>query len=555
MSTPLVVEGLRVADHAGRVIVEDVSFSIAAGQSVGIVGESGSGKTTMALALLGWARNGVRLVAGSVQVSGVELVGRPEEAVRKARGRLVSYVPQAPAAALNPSMRVGRQVAETVVGLSPDERAERVRQTFELVELPSDAEFQRRYPHELSGGQQQRVGLAMALVNRPRVLVLDEPTTGLDVITQEAVLAEVDRLRAELAIAVVSISHDLALVAKHTERVIVMHNGRMVEQGDSHTVLANPEHPYTRSLVAAVVDHRAAAESRVADGTRPESGTAARERPPLLSVRDLHAGHGTRRGRVVAAEGITFELRAGECLAVVGQSGSGKTTIARSVVGLHQPDRGSILLDGAPLASRADRRSRDQLRRVQYVFQDPFASLNPRRTVLDSVVRPLGVFKGVRGAEAEDQARRLLDRVRLRPELADAFPGELSGGECQRVAIARALAAAPDLLVCDEITSALDVSVQSSVLDLVNELRRDLGLALLFISHDLGVVSTVAEHVLVLERGQCREFGPVHDVLGTPGHEYTRRLVAAAPSLSAALVRAVPAAPGPGAADITEVLQ
>ncbi|TYK53084.1 ABC transporter ATP-binding protein [Actinomadura decatromicini] len=525
------VEALTVEDHAGRTVLDDVSFTVAAGEAVGVVGESGSGKTTTALTLLGWARHGLRVVSGRVRVADTELAGRPEREIRAARGRLVGYVPQSPASALSPLMRVGDQIAETLAHLPADERAARVAGTLELVELPSDEEFRRKFPHQLSGGQQQRLCLAVALANRPRVLVLDEPTTGLDVITQAAVLAQVDRIRRELGVGVLLVSHDLALVAAHTDRVVVMYRGRVVEEGPSRSMLARPSHEYTRGLVAAVVDHRA----RRAPVAAPSGGSA-----PLLAVRDLTAVHRAKGGEVVAADRVSFEVRAGECLAVVGQSGSGKTTIARAVVGLHRADAGTILLDGSPLPPTAAARGRDQLRRIQLVFQDPFASLNPRRTVGDSVGRPLRVLRGMSRSEARAEVARLLDRVRIRADAAGAYPGELSGGECQRVAIARGLASSPDLLVCDEITSALDVSVQAAVLELINELRRDLGLALLFISHDLGAVSVVADTIMVVERGRCREYGPAAEVLHAPRDAYTRRLVEAAPSLSDALVTSTP---------------
>ncbi|TYB48186.1 ABC transporter ATP-binding protein [Actinomadura chibensis] len=525
------VEALTVEDHAGRTVLDDVSLTVAAGEAVGVVGESGSGKTTTALTLLGWVRHGLRVVSGRVRVAGTDLVGRPEREIRAARGRLVGYVPQSPASALSPLMRVGDQIAETLTHLPADERAARVAETLELVELPGEEEFRRKFPHQLSGGQQQRLCLAVALANRPRVLVLDEPTTGLDVITQAAVLAQVDRIRRDLGVGVLLVSHDLALVAAHTDRVVMMYRGRVVEEGPSRSMLARPAHEYTRGLVAAVVDHRA----RRAAAEAPSGGAA-----PLLAVKDLTAVHRVKGREVVAADGVSFEVRAGECLAVVGQSGSGKTTIARAVAGLHRADAGTILLDGSPLPPTAHARGRDQLRRIQLVFQDPFASLNPRRTVGDSVGRPLRVLRGMSRSEARAEVARLLDRVRIRADAAAAYPGELSGGECQRVAIARGLASAPDLLVCDEITSALDVSVQAAVLELINELRRDLGLALLFISHDLGAVSVVADTIMVVERGRCREYGPAAEVLHTPRDAYTRRLVEAAPSLSDALVASAP---------------
>ncbi|WP_171063991.1 ABC transporter ATP-binding protein [Actinomadura soli] len=547
---PLVeVEGLTIEDHAGRTILHEVSFSVGAGEAVGVVGESGSGKTTTALTLLGWVRHGLRVVSGRVRVADAELTGRPEKEARAARGRLVAYVPQSPASALSPLMRVGDQITEILTGMTAAERAARVAETLDLVELPDDEDFRRKFPHQLSGGQQQRLCLALALANRPKVLVLDEPTTGLDVITQAAVLAHLDRIRRDLKVGVILVSHDLALVAAHTDRVVVMYQGRVVEAGFSRSLLARPSHEYTRGLVAAVVDHRALGGSpaRAVISAAPD-GPPAIGPVSLLAVKDLHASHRTKGRAIVAAEGISFEIRAGECLAIVGQSGSGKTTIARTVVGLHRADHGAVLLDGSPLPPSATARGRDELRRIQYIFQDPFASLNPRRTVGDSIRRPLRVLRGMPEREARAEVARLLERVRIRKDIAAAYPGELSGGECQRVAIARGLASSPDLLVCDEITSALDVSVQASVLELINELRRDLDLALLFISHDLGAVSVVADTIMVVERGRCREYGPAGEVLRTPQDPYTCRLVEAAPSLSEALVASTRPADGAGVA-------
>ncbi len=578
------VQGLRVELLSGAPIVNDVSLDVHAGEVLGLVGESGSGKTTTALALLGYARPGSRIARGTVEVDGKPLTGGGENAVRALRGRVVSYVPQDPSSALNPSLRVGDAIGDMLRAHTSEPRSgDGVSAALERAELPADTAFSRRYPHQLSGGQQQRVTIASALVCEPTAVVMDEPTTGLDVVTQSRILDEVDRLRRESGLAVVYVTHDLAVVASIADRIAVMYAGTVIEDGPAAELLTRPRHPYTRGLVASIPDHvtprRLAGIPGVAVGVgeRPPGcafaprcsqrvercerdmpprepvspghgvrcfewgstpaleiqpplvGTAPRrgQAPPLLAVESLRATHGA----VVAAEDVSFSLSAGECVALVGESGSGKTTIARCVAGLHEPAAGSILLDGTPLEPRAKARSREARRRIQIVFQNPDDSLNPRHRVGDEIARPARVLRGLSREESRADVAGLLERVRLPPRLAERFPGELSGGERQRVAIARALAARPDVVVCDEVTSALDVSVQAAVLDLLAELRVELGVALLFISHDLGVVASVADRVLVLDRGVVCEEGPVARVIASPVEEYTRKLLEAAPRL------------------------
>ena len=581
----LTVDGLRLELASGEPVVEDVSFRVGAGEVLGLVGESGSGKTTTALALLGYTRPGVRISRGTIEVGGKRLSSLGEAAVRRYRGRLISYVPQDPAASLNPSVRVGDQVA-AMLERSP-EVGRRVAETLELVQLPSSRDFQRRFPHQLSGGQQQRVAIAAALVCRPSVVLMDEPTTALDVVTQARLLAQVRRLQRELGLAIVYVSHDLAVVASIADRIAVMYAGRVIEEGPAASVLSEPRHPYSLGLLSSIPDpgeprllrsipgvavgvgdrpsgcafaprcaqrlpaceeampplERLAGdrlvrcpEWRRTPGLQPELRAPAGARPnvaaALLAVEDLRAEHLGRGSCLIAASQVSFALARSECVASVGESGSGKTTIARCVAGLHAPARGRLLLEGAPLAPLAAARTREARRRIQIVFQNPYDSLNPRHRVGDSVARPARVLRGLSRREAEAEVAALLERVRLPARLAQRFPGELSGGERQRVAIARALAAKPDLVVCDEITSALDVSVQAAVLELLAELRAELGLALLLITHDLGVVASVADRVLVLEGGVVCEQGPVLQLLSHPEHEYTQRLVAAAPTLA-----------------------
>jgi peptide/nickel transport system ATP-binding protein len=586
----LSVSELRVGAGSRSIVVEDVSFDVAAGEVFGVVGESGSGKTTVAQALLGYTRPGLRIVSGSVRVAGEEIVGRDEHQLRRLRGRLVSYVPQDPGTALNPSIRVGNHVREVLrahaLNRDVDERVEAV---LQRVHLPCDRSFQRRFPHQLSGGQQQRLAIALALVCDPPLVVLDEPTTGLDVVTQARILAEISRLQRESSVALVYVSHDLAVVSSIADRVAVMYAGRVVEVGPTQTIVSAPRHPYSAGLISSVPDHleprRLVGIPGVAVGVvdrpagcafaarcalrvsaceegmptlvpvdsrhlvrclrwrstllpriepRHDEPSLREEEAPLLSVEALHASHRTRQGEVIAADGVSFAVEGGACVALVGESGSGKTTIARCIVGLHPPKSGAILIEGRPLALFAGQRTREQRRAVQIVFQNPYDSLNPRRSVEDAIGWPVRALRALSAQQARQEVARLLEQVRLPAGLARRYPGELSGGERQRVAIARALAAAPRLLVCDEVTSALDVSIQAAVLDLLAELRRELQLSLLFISHDLGVVASVADRVLVLESGLICEEGAVRSVLSAPQSAYTARLVAAAPSIAPA---------------------
>jgi peptide/nickel transport system ATP-binding protein len=510
----------------GAPIIDDVSLTLDEGKTLGIVGESGAGKTTIALALLGMVRPGLLVRSGTVTVAGEQMLGRSERQIRKIRGRVVSYLGQDPASSLTPTMRIGRQVLETT-RLGPTDTPDAVRHWMDWFELPSDQEFQRRYPHQISGGQQQRVALARAFASRPEVIVLDEPTTGLDVVTQDLVLSEIERQRRELGVSVVIVSHDLAVVARLADEILVMRDGVTAEQGELVSVLAAPSHPYSRTLVEAAPDHRVlAARHRVRSTS-----------PPALRVEHLDAGHPSPHGQVVAADDVSFRVEPGQCVALVGSSGSGKTTIARSIVGLHIPDGGAVYVDDQLQAPSVRDRPPVERRRLQLVPQDPYGSLNPRHRVRSAIARPLRLSRGLSTGEAAEEARVLLDQVRLAPPLLDRLPQHLSGGERQRVAIAKALAVGPNVLVCDEITSALDTSVQATILDLIDELRRTLGLGVVFVSHDLGVVGRVADRVLVLDSGKVCEEGTVEQVLTSPRHDVTRRLLTASPSLSAALGR------------------
>lgn len=581
-----VLQDLRVDTVAGEPIVDGVSLTLARGETLGVVGESGSGKTTTVLSLLGYAQEGAKIGAGEIQIDGEVLDVGSETAARRVRGRLVSYVPQNPGTALNPSLRIGDAIAEMKRTSDEGMSREEIGSVLESVGLPGSDEFQRRFPHQLSGGQQQRVCIAMALVRKPPVIVLDEPTTGLDVITQARILSELQRLADQHETSMVYVSHDLAVVAEIADRVAVMYAGRIVEEGTTEQILAHPRHPYTRGLLMTLPDHvhphklKSLPGIAVGVGERP-AGCAFAPRCPLkvaaceaavpdlrlltpghsvrclraedvvdpsvtpldlnvkeafgqdlLVVRELAAEHRSRHGAVVAARDVSFSVARGECVALVGESGSGKTTIARTIAGLHPISGGSIELDGEALHGLARRRSVEQRRRIQMIFQNPSDALNPKHTVQTAIARPAKLLRGLDGKAAAAETRRLLSLVRLPERLAERYPAELSGGERQRVGIARALVAQPEIVVCDEITSALDVSVQAAVLNLLGELRTELGLGLLFITHDLSTVATIADRMLVLENGGVCEAGATGTILRQPSTEYTSALLDAAPSIS-----------------------
>jgi peptide/nickel transport system ATP-binding protein len=572
---------------SGRPVVQDVSLHLRPGEAIGLVGESGSGKTTTALALLGYARTGMRIAGGTVTIAGREVDLGNEHRARPVRGRLVSHVPQDPATNLNPSLRVAGFIKDVLKEHRPEQATEEsVLGALGRVHLPRTTEFTRRFPHQLSGGQQQRVLIASALVCEPPLIVLDEPTTGLDVVTQARVLEEIKRLHKERGLAMVYVSHDLSVISQIADRIAVMYAGRVVEEGPAARILSRPRHPYTRGLVSSIPDHSArhalhgipgvavgldnrpdgcafaprcpqvvarcltelpaledqgdgrtarCFESHRTPPLQRSEGLAAREihGEPLLVVENLKAVHKGRRETVVAADGVSFTVDSGGCVALVGESGSGKTTIARAVAGLHELSGGSIRLAGETLSGNAKDRTREQRRRCQIIFQNPYESLNPRQRVGDQIARPARVLRRVSAADAKAETSRLLERVRLPSRLASKFPVELSGGERQRIAIARALAASPDLVICDEITSALDVSVQAAVIELLTELRDELSLALLFITHNLGVVTAIADRVLILENGVICEEGTVDAVFGSPQHPRTRELLTSAPRLTA----------------------
>jgi peptide/nickel transport system ATP-binding protein len=597
------VQDLQVAiESTGTPVISEVSFEIARGEIFGVVGESGSGKTTVGLAMLGHARRGLRIAGGTVQLGDRDILTLDDEELRRLRGSLVSYVPQDPASSLNPALRIGTQLREVVEAhgkRSDSALSERVAEMMREVALPDDRAFLKRYPHELSGGQQQRVGLAMAFANRPSLIVLDEPTTGLDVTTQAHVLSTVRELATLHDVAALYVSHDLAVVATLAERVAVMYAGRVVEIGGAEELFTSAGHPYTRRLVGAIPRLTGGRSlvgipgHAVSPGRRPPGCSFAPRctlridqceaaMPPLLPV---GPGHAVRciRAELVLAEAqsrvgdpidmpgadeaeqpalsltdvvasygqneilhsVSLSLAHHECLALVGESGSGKTTIARAIAGLHRNWTGTIALGGTKLPPAARQRSSEARRQIQYIFQNPYGSLNPRHTIGQIVGQPLRVFGTASGREADQRIADMLERVSLTASYARRYPDQLSGGERQRVAIARALVCDPTVLICDEVTSALDVSVQAAIVELLGNLQRDLGLSMLFITHNLPLVRSIAQRVAVLSQGNIAELGETAQVLTDPQAPYTRQLLADTPSLETATSEA-----GAGEADV-----
>ena len=501
-----------------------MSLTVAAREILCLVGESGSGKSVTAHSVMGLLPKGqLRPVAGRILLQGEDLLRASATRLRALRGTAMSMIFQEPMTALNPVMSCGAQIEEVLAThtlSTPQARRERILKVMAEVQLPEPAALIHAYPHQLSGGQRQRIMIAMALVLEPALLIADEPTTALDVTTQAQILHLIKELQREHATAVLFITHDFGVVAEIADRVAVMQAGRVVELGAASEVLAQPRHDYTRMLIGAVpslVPHE-----------RPR---AAEARTVLRTEELTKVFHGGwfRTGREVrAAERVSIAVRRGETLGLVGESGSGKSTVARCIARLIEPSAGEIFLDQQPIGRLGGRAFRPYRRRIQIVFQDPYRSLNPRRTIGASIVEgPMNY--GLPRAEARARARELMALVNLDPEALGRFPHQFSGGQRQRICIARALAMEPELLIADEAVSALDVSVQAQVLELLDGIRRRLELAMLFITHDLRVAAQVCDTIAVMHQGRVVEQGPVRELFETPRHAYTRALFAAAP--------------------------
>lgn len=577
--------------------VRNVNFTLKPGDALGIVGESGSGKSTLVSRLLGIEHIDSRST-GEVVVAGHRILGESEVILQKLRGRIISFVPQNPLTSLTPNIRIGKQLAEgmRIHGLANRQTAwARAMDLLDQVKLPNPTIIAQRYPYQLSGGQLQRVVIAMALACRPELLVMDEPTTGLDVTTQDQILRLLRELRTSFGTTIVYVSHDLGVISELCDRVAVIYAGAIVETAPTRAMFQQPRHPYTQMLIEAIpliagdrTPLRSAIRARtdqpiIDDGCSfrfrcafaqstcaevvPDLVSleenhrvaclrldAIKDAPPtippitvmksnrradsqlLLSVNDLKCSY-MQRHRLLrrppenVVHGVSFGVSPGEILAVVGESGSGKSTIAKTVIGLIEPSGGEISFDGEPLPVSYTQRSLDLRRRIQIVPQDPDSSLNPQQRVAEIIGRAVTHYGGQTGDERQSRVNAILASVRLERNYGDRYPRELSGGERQRVAIARALAAEPDLLLCDEILSALDVSTQSDIRELLRDLQRERGLAFLFISHDLAVVRELADRVVVLHNGGICEIGTVEEVFAPPYHPYTHRLLSSVPGV------------------------
>ncbi|MBF0814995.1 ABC transporter ATP-binding protein [Microbacterium paludicola] len=537
----LEISGLKVdfSTQDGPVTaVHEASLTLGAGETLAIVGESGSGKSTTAMSIIGLLPGNGRVSAGSIRFDGQELVGADEAALREVRGRHIGLVPQDPMSNLNPVSKIGTQVAETLLahGLANRRNVDaKVVETLAAAGLPDAARRAKQYPHEFSGGMRQRALIAIGLACRPRLLIADEPTSALDVTVQRTILDQLDSMTRELGTAVLMITHDLGLAAERAKHVVVMHRGRVVEQGPARQILEDPQHPYTQSLVKAAPsvaiarlrpeDFRATTSERLA----PVASAPAPDH--IVEFEGVTKEYRIRGQRepFLAVDDVSLAIPRGTTVSVVGESGSGKTTTARMLLKAIEPTSGTVRFEGKDIFSLSRAEQRDFRQKVQPVFQDPYSSLNPMFTIERIIEEPLAFYGRGSRIERQKRVRELLDQVALPSEMARRYPSELSGGQRQRVAIARALALSPDVVVCDEPVSALDVLVQDQILRLLGDLQREYGLSYLFISHDLAVVRLISDYVCVMKNGKLVEAATSEEIFTNPRDPYTRNLLASIP--------------------------
>lgn len=517
--TPLLeIRGLKVEGHSDdrwHPILRGVDLVLRRGEVLGLIGESGAGKSTLGLVGMGYTKPGCRITGGSVDFDGLDLLALPEEELRRLRGTRIAYVAQSAAASFNPAQRLLDQTIETATTQGIASRVEAVARAIEMfgkLRLPNPEEIGLRFPHQVSGGQLQRIMTAMAMECRPDLIIFDEPTTALDVTTQVEVLASMREVVREYNTAAIYISHDLAVVSQMADRIMVLRHGEMVEEAPVRQMIAAPSADYTRSLWS------------VRTLSRPERPPA----PPHLEIRNLVAGYG-RTAKVL--DDVSITVPRGRTLAIVGESGSGKSTLAQVIAGLVPVWSGELLFDGQPLPPSLKARPKRLLQKIQMIYQSPDTSLNPHHTVAETIGRPLEMFGGLRGAARDRRIRDLLEMIELDSRLMERLPGELSGGQKQRISIARALAANPDLVICDEITSALDQLVQAEILKLLGDLQEKLGITYIFITHDIATVRAIADDVVVMQAGRVVEQGPKAEVLAPPHHAYTELLLSSVPEI------------------------
>ena len=551
----LSVEGLAVdfATMDGVVhAVEGVDLEIRPGETVAIVGESGSGKSTTAMAIIGLLAGGGKVAAGSIRLDGRDISRASENELRSIRGRDIGLVPQDPMSNLNPVAKIGTQVAETLLahGLATRQNVQsKVVEALTAAGLPDPESRAKQYPHEFSGGMRQRALIAIGLACKPRLLIADEPTSALDVTVQQTILDQIGEMTRELGTAVLLITHDLGLAAERAERVIVMHRGKVVEQGPARQILEDPQHPYTQSLVKAAPSVAVARlrpeafvqgastgsatqeDASAGSATQEKAGSLSSSKGNIVEIENLTKVYPVRGKHedFVAVDGVSLAIPRGETVAIVGESGSGKTTTARMLLKVIEPTSGLIRYEGKDISTLSRAETKDFRQRVQPIFQDPYSSLNPMFTIERLIAEPLEFYKRGSGADRRKRVRQLLDDVALPQSMLRRYPSELSGGQRQRVAIARALALSPDLIVCDEPVSALDVLVQDQILRLLGDLQREYGLSYLFISHDLAVVRLISDYVCVMKGGKLVEAASSEEIFTNPRDPYTRRLLASIP--------------------------
>ncbi|AGL87306.1 ABC transporter ATP-binding protein [Pseudomonas sp. Eqa60] len=517
----LEIHDLRIEGHyqdAWHPLIKGIDLSLQRGEVLGLIGESGAGKSTLGLASMGYVRDGCRITGGSVRFDGQELVGAKPEALRKLRGLRIAYVAQSAAASFNPAHRLIDQHVETAVRNAGIDRAKAQAEAVELyriLRLPNPEQIGQRYPHQVSGGQLQRVMTAMAMACHPDLIIFDEPTTALDVTTQIEVLVAIRDAVKTYGSAALYISHDLAVVAQMADRIMVLRHGKLVEEADTRTMLDAPQQDYTKSLWAV-------------RSLRTEPKPCPPQATPLLEVRKASASYGHQP----VLHDVSLKLYRGQTLAVIGESGSGKSSTARLITGLLPPTSGQVLYDGKALPADYRQRSKEQLRRLQMIYQIPDTALNPRQRIVDIIGRPLSFYLGLKGQALRQRVAELLEMIELDPALyMDRQPRELSGGQKQRICIARALAAEPQLIICDEVTSALDQLVAEGVLKLLNRIQQQLGVAYLFITHDVATVRAIADEVLVMQRGKVVDHGCREEIFTPPYRDYTGLLFSSEPEM------------------------